>query len=122
MVKIKLLYRVSIAAILLLILAACGPGINDEPPLHDAAARGDVAAVEQLLKDGVNVNSKNSEGATPLHWAAFKGEVAVAKILLARGANINAKTRKGSTPLRLATTHKKAEMVRFLERRGGKVE
>ncbi len=39
-------------------------------PIHDAAIDWDVARIEQLLKDGVDVNSPDAAG-TPLHWALF---------------------------------------------------
>ncbi|GAB6040428.1 ankyrin repeat domain-containing protein [Endothiovibrio diazotrophicus] len=107
--------------LLSLLLAACGQGYFDEPPLHDAAMRGDAERVEALLKEGADVNGRNREGATPLHWAAFKGQVAVARVLLAHGAEVNAVTTRGSSPLRLATTHKQTEMIRLLRSRGGRV-
>ncbi len=42
-------------------------------PLHDAAWRGDVAAVRQLVKDGADVNGTDDMGATALYWAARGG-------------------------------------------------
>lgn len=115
-------YLIRTAALLLaLLLTACGPGYYDEPPLHDAAKRGDVAKVKALIKEGASVHAVNSEGATPLHWAAFKGHVGVAKVLLAKGADVNALTKKGSSPMRLATTHKQTKMIRYLKSRGGRV-
>ncbi|WP_111980098.1 ankyrin repeat domain-containing protein [Algibacillus agarilyticus] len=102
------------------ILTACGPKPWDEPPLHDAALRGNVNTVQTLLAEGTKVDSKNKQGATPLHWAAFKGHVEVAKILLKKGADINAETTKGSTPLRLATTHKHTDMIRYLKSQGAR--
>ena len=113
--------RSALLLVSLLLLAACGPGYFDEPPLHDAAMRGDVEKVQALIKKGEDVNGVNSEGATPLHWAAFKGHVEVARVLLANGAQVNALTKKGSSPLRLATTHKQTKMIRYLQSRGGRV-
>ena len=104
-----------------LLAAACGRGYFDEPPLHDAAMRGDVEKVTTLIREGESVHGVNSEGATPLHWAAFKGHVEVARVLLAHGAEVNALTKKGSSPLRLATTHKQTAMIRYLKSRGGRV-
>lgn len=102
---IKLILNV-VVLLLLLILSGCGPKPWDEPPLHDAAKTGDLKQVKTLIKQGVDVNSKNKQGATPLHWAAFKGHVDVAKELIKNGAKVNVLTNKDSTPLRLATTHK----------------
>ncbi|PCK03380.1 MAG: hypothetical protein COA42_21195 [Alteromonadaceae bacterium] len=102
----------------LALLIACGPGLGDEPPLHDAALRGNNKEVLELLDSGIPVDSLNSEGATPLHWAAFKGHEAVAKTLLNYGADVNALTKKGSTPLRLASTHKRKKLIVLLKTRG----
>lgn len=101
------------------ILASCGSGLKHEPPLHDAAYRGNAEKVRALIVAGTPVDSLNTQGATPLHWAAFQGHADVAKILLNFGANVNALTKKGSTPLRLATSHKKVDVIRLLKERGG---
>ena len=114
--------RLPLLLLTLSFLLACGPSPWDEPPLHDAAKRGDLEQVRELLDAGIDVNSLNSEGATPLHWAAFKGHVDVAKLLVKRGAKVNALTKKGSTPLRLATTHKQHDMIHYLKSRGGLIQ
>lgn len=105
---------------LILIFTGCGNKLNTEPPLHTAVLAGNRESVKELIKNGEDVNSLNSEGATPLHWAAFKGKVEVAKILLRHNADVNALTHKGSTPLRLATTHKQKEMITLLKSWGAK--
>ena len=107
---------------LILQMVACSQHLAGEPPLHQAAYRGDTESIRELLKQGENVNGLNSEGATPLHWAAFKGHPEAAKLLLRYGAEVNAKTKKGSTPLRLAVTHKKTAVIKLLKSHGGKEE
>ena len=104
------------------LLTACDSGLNNEPPLHDAAYRGNTDKVAELLAQGVYVDSTNSQGATALHWAAFKGHTDVARLLLNHGANVNALTTKGSTPLRLASTHKQEEVIKLLKARGASTE
>ena len=42
-------------------------------PLQDAAWRGDVAAIKQLVKEGADVNAADDMGATALYWAARGG-------------------------------------------------
>ncbi|KAL5990772.1 hypothetical protein ACLOJK_011676 [Asimina triloba] len=61
------------------------------------ACRGDVQGVQDLLDDGVDVNSIDLDGRTALHIAACEGHVGVVKLLLSRKANIDARDRWGST-------------------------
>ena len=119
MIRLKSVHRL-LATGLILFGLACHNPLYDEPPLHDAAKRGNLKKVKQLLKEGVPVNSRNREGATPLHWAAFKGHAEVAKLLLKKGASVNALTKKGSSPLRLANDYDQKEVVKVLKRYGAK--
>lgn len=61
------------------------------------ACRADVKGVEDLLKEGVDVNSIDLDGRTALHIAACEGHMEVVKLLLGRKANIDARDRWGST-------------------------
>ena len=58
--------------------------------LHEAAAKGDVAEIEKLLKEGEKPNIQDAKSRTPLHVAAYTKQHAAAKALLAGGANPNA--------------------------------
>jgi ankyrin repeat protein len=63
------------------------------PPieLREAAARGDVARVQQLLKNPIDVNLKDENGWTALWHAALNGHIEVVRVLLqdkdSRGKN-----------------------------------
>lgn len=61
------------------------------------ACQGDAKGVEELLKDGIDVNSINLDGRTALHIAACEGRLDVVKLLLSWRANIDARDRWGST-------------------------
>lgn len=61
------------------------------------ASRGDAKEVEDLLDDGIDVNSIDLDGRTALHIAACEGHVDVVKLLVSRRANIDARDRWGST-------------------------
>lgn len=61
------------------------------------ACKGDVEGVQDLLDDGVDVNSIDLDGRTALHIAACEGHIDVVKVLLSRRANIDARDRWGST-------------------------
>ena len=55
--------------------------------LLEAARRGDLSAVKQLIGDGADPNQTDANGETPLLFAAMSGHLAVAKLLLAAGAD-----------------------------------
>lgn len=61
------------------------------------ACKGDVEGLQDLLDEGVDVNSIDLDGRTALHIAACEGHVGVVKLLLSRKANIDARDRWGST-------------------------
>jgi ankyrin repeat protein len=58
--------------------------------MHVPAERGDVAALETMLKCGFDPNAKDNEGVTPLHRAAMAGRTEAVRLLLAHGASVNA--------------------------------
>ena len=65
-------------------------------PLHRAANRGDLAAVESLLAKGADVNARALAKQTPLHLAVTKE---IAQLLISKGAQLEARDRWGRTPL-----------------------
>jgi uncharacterized protein len=109
-------------------------------PLYEAAWRGDVAAIRQLVTDGANVNATDDMGATALYWAArgghrlgphqCKGEDAarpdVIRALLAFGADPNIQDRRpkgfgrssGWTPLFVALHHEQFSSARVMLEHG----
>ena len=62
--------------------------------LFDAVKAGDVAAVHRLLRQGANVNARDSYQETPLHHAAYRGKTEVAALLIQKGAKVNARRRE----------------------------
>ncbi|KAG7278562.1 hypothetical protein CRUP_033430 [Coryphaenoides rupestris] len=87
------------------------PGVDE---LSSAAAAGDTAGVERLLREGVDVNGVNRFGRTPLQ-VMMMGSDAVARLLLSRGAGPRvADPSTGSTPLHDAARAGFPDTVRAL--------
>ncbi len=82
-------------------------------PIHDAAKKGDVAAITAALEAGANINE--SDGwATPLWYAARRGQEEAAKLLIARGADVNLATKSSGPPLHGAIERKNPILVKML--------
>ncbi len=57
-------------------------------PLHDAAKKGNIEQVEQLIAKGADVNQQDRRAGTALRWAALRGDASVAEVLIAAGADV----------------------------------
>ena len=82
--------------------------------LAEAAARQDKQTVQSLLRQGLDVNTPQPDGATALHWAVHWDDSETTDLLLRAGANVNARNDYGATPLWLACTNGNAAMVEKL--------
>ena len=67
----------SISLVSLFVFAVAASASGDQP-LVQAAKRNDAAAVRALLRQPVDVNVTEGDGATALHWAAYHGNTAIA--------------------------------------------
>ena len=74
----------------------------------------DVTAVRALIKQRVDVNAPQGDGATALHWAAHVDDLAIADLLIRAGAKATVANENGFTPLHLACTNRNAAMVERL--------
>ncbi len=86
--------------------------------LHVAAAGGDVAAAENAVKSGANVEARDGGGTTPLGLAVASGNVAMVRLLIDHGADVNAR-QQGKTPLMLVDH---ADVAALLIERGGAID
>ena len=80
--------------------------------------------MQQLLKNGAEIESKNMKGQTILHLAARKRHDAVGRLLLEhKDLDINSKdTENGKTPLLYAKEGGYKTMMRLLLENGTSVE
>ena len=106
--------RVS-AIVLAAVMVTAALGAAANAPVADAAKRGDLAAVKQLLKDGEDVNAPLGDGMTAIHWAAERGDPEMVDVLIYAGANLSAVTRIGQyTPLHIAARTAHPRVVKSL--------
>jgi ankyrin repeat protein len=72
--------------------------------LTEAARKGYIPIMQELLSAGANVNSESPLGLTALHFWSDEGnhDIEALRLLIAGGANVNAQDRNGYTPLIIA--------------------
>lgn len=89
-----------------------------ERALHAAAEVGDVEAIQQLLGQGIRVDSPDPDGWTPLMRAVAKGNFKVVEALLKAGAAADLMTKDDASPLLVAVNSGRSEIVRALLQAG----
>ncbi len=74
-------------------------------PLFNAAKKGDVAKLKQLIDAGEDVNARDRERRTPLLEAVLANQPAAARVMIESGADLNAADKHGSTAVLRAAMH-----------------
>jgi len=87
--------------------------------LHDAAARGDVVEIEQLIAEGEKPNIQDGNSRTPLHVAAFRRQHAAARALIRLGADPNALDAQRYDVITIAAVNNDLEMLKIALAGGG---
>jgi uncharacterized protein len=88
--------------------------------LIEAAAKGEITRVKNLLAKGADVNAREQQGRTALMEAAAKGQTASVEVLLAKGADIHARDQDGMTALMWAEKKGDSLIIQLLKKAGGK--
>jgi hypothetical protein len=105
---------VSAVSIVVLIVA-----LRSDTRLIDAIHRGDPKAAEELIAEGVNVNTQGRGGETALHAAIDAGRKDVYTQLLERGADPNICDAQGTSFVHLAARQDDVFWLREALRHGG---
>jgi serine/threonine-protein phosphatase 6 regulatory ankyrin repeat subunit B len=100
------------------IVAMSSPGAR----LIGAASDGDKKAVQAILKEGVDVNSRDWDDLTALIPASSAGHLDICKLLVKEGIDVNAKDKDGITALMEASIMGDAKLVDFLIQSGAEVD
>ena len=98
------------------ILIENGANIHDGnlTSMHSAALANKPLIVDFLLKEGVNVNTRDSIEQTALHYAASCGSVDVVQLLLDAHCDLDLQDEKGCTAIQLAVSSRRVSTVKKL--------
>lgn len=120
------LARVPMVLALALMASACGaPPEVRLKQIHQAASKGDLATVQQMLEGQpglLHAINDTREKLTLLHMAAYSNNDALVEFLLQRGADPNLRDGKGQTPLFGAASTGNVRSVQMLIAGGAKVD
>lgn len=120
------MHRLVLLALASTLLGGCGDGIpraaDGTPHLVQAAERGDLTDVRQLLADGSPVNVRDVCLRTPLMLAAQQGRLEAVRELLGSGALPNLHEKGNYTALMLAASNNHQQVVRLLAEQGAAVD
>ncbi len=105
--------RILAAAIVAFAMTFSANAQNRDTALIEAAGKGDLAAVEKLIREGAGVNARGSRGRTALLAATHGNHVAVARALIAAGADVNAKDDIQDSPYLYAGAEGRTEILKM---------
>jgi ankyrin repeat protein len=86
----------------------------------EAVLLNDMARLNALLDDGVDINARNERGETAFSFACANNCLAAARLLHSRGADINSVDTGGGSPLDWAVCQSSPEFREWLISVGGR--
>ena len=91
--------------------------------LTQAVRNNDIAKVEELIKQGFDVNKKDDQGFTPLIISAGLGNAKIVKLLIDAGADVNlCESQMGASPLHKAAQSGSVEIAEMLIAKGAVID
>lgn len=94
---------------------------GDVSSLPLAACAGKLARVQELVKQGADVNAQDKLGWTPLYWAVSLDRTEVAGFLMDQGADVRKRTSDGGTALHQAARAGDRALVELMLTKGADV-
>ena len=85
-----------------------------DPPLVEAARRGDIAQARALLARKTDANTLSVDGGTALHAAVQREDAQMVDLLLRAGADAKTANRYGVTPIYIAAIHSNGAIIERL--------
>ena len=93
------------------------PDAMIDADMFDAAFKGDLRALRDMVARGASVNAMGAYGQYPLHYAIAGGSRQCVNMLLEHMASVNVQDAKGDTPLHVAARTGDIEIIRALVKR-----
>jgi hypothetical protein len=94
--------RQLVVAVFVLGVVALGtPSHAQDHDPWEAAARGDLATLQQALASGVDPDAREPNGASPLTVAAMFGHADLVRVLIAHDADLNLRNNDGASALHM---------------------
>lgn len=90
--------------------------------LHEAVIKNDTEGAKRILKDPVDINSRNNYGRAPIHWASSRGNTDIMKMLITHNCDTEARDKESRTALHAASERGHADVAEFLLTHEGDME
>ncbi|XP_076766043.1 uncharacterized protein LOC143432928 isoform X1 [Xylocopa sonorina] len=89
--------------------------------LYEAVIKNEADTARKVLKEIVDVDSRNNYGRAPIHWAASRGNTEIIEMLIQAKCDIEARDKFGMRPLHMAARYGHRDAVKMLINAGANV-
>jgi len=110
-VRVRGMMKAALFAVLSILMILPAAAQSRDQALIAASARGDLASVERLIREGAGVRARDNRGRTALLVATHGNHVAVARALIAAGSDVNAKDDVEDSPYLYAGAEGRIEIL-----------